>query len=129
MGVGVGPARPPDLQAIAGHGDLIPTLAALAAPGQRYFAGGRDLLAPAPDGGEAFATVQRLYLREGVLFPLDHPLLHRWQGPLRIEPAGLAPDPALHARARAATARLALRDWYIRREVIAARAAGMRATR
>ncbi len=123
------PARPPDLQAIAGHGDLIPTLAALAAPGQRYFAGGRDLLAPAPDGGEAFATVQRLYLREGVLFPLDHPLLHRWQGPHRIEPAGLAPDPALLARARAATARLALRDWYIRREVIAARAAGMRATR
>lgn len=123
------PAVAPDLQAIAGHGDLIPTLAALAAPGQRYFASGRDLLASAPEGGEAFATVQRLYLHQGVLFPLDHPLLHRWQGPHRIEPAGLAPDPALLARARAATARLALRDWYIRREVIAARAAGMRAAR
>ena len=119
----------PDLQAIAGHGDLIPTLAALAAPGQRYFASGRDLLAPAEDGGEAFATVQRLDLRQGVLFPLDHPLVHRWQGPHRIDPAGIAPDAALLVRARAATAQLGLRDWYIRREVIAARAAGKHAAR
>jgi hypothetical protein len=76
-----------------------------------------------------FATVQRLYLRQGVLFPLDHPLVHRWQGPHRIDPAGIAPDAALLVRARAATAQLGLRDWYIRREVIAARAAGKHAAR
>lgn len=115
------PATSPDLAAIAGHGDLVPTLAALAAPGQRYFASGRDLLAPAADGGAAFAQGQRLYLREGVLFPLQQPLLHRWLDDRHVATVGQAPAPEVAARARRYVALLGLRDWYIRRVVIAAR--------
>lgn len=116
--------RVPDLDAIAGHADLVPTLVHLALPGRRYFASGRDLLAPAPEGGAAFSHGERLYLRDGVLFPLERASLHRWRDARRIVTRGEPLPPALQARVRRQLAMRGLRDWYIRRVVIAARQRG-----
>jgi hypothetical protein len=116
------PARV-DTARFAGHADLIPTLVDLALPGERYFDTGRDLFAPAPDEGSGLACFDRLYLPQGAVFGLAAPQLHRWITPYtRLAPAGEVPPPQVAAQVRRVAAGVALRDWYIRREVLAARA-------
>lgn len=115
------PAVPVDSQAFCGHADLVPTLVSLALPGQRYFATGRNLLEPVADGGQALALYQRLYTREAVLFPLQKPEAHAWRDSRHIAVKGEPPSPKLLGRARQVAAEIALRDWYLRSVVIAAR--------
>ncbi len=113
--------RAPDPTAYCGHADLVPTLATLAVPGQRYFATGRDLLAPAPDGGQALAQFDRLYTRQAVMFPLAAPLAYPWRDGGELARAGRPPAAEERDRARRAAAWTALRDWHLRRAVLAAR--------
>ena len=108
----------PDTTAFAGHADLVPTLVELALPGQRYFATGRNLWQPAPDGGQALAQFDRMYTRAGLLLPLDKPQLHRWRDPRHLQVEGVAPDAGSAAQARQAAAWVALRDWHIRQQVL-----------
>lgn len=116
------PPGRPDTSAFASHADLMPTLVSLAAPGQRYFATGRDLWRGAPDGGQALSQFDRLYTREAVLFPLRDPRAHAWEGPARIAADGRPPTASQRERARRIAAWTALRDWHLRETVIRARA-------
>lgn len=111
----------PDTSAFAGHGDLLPTLVELALPGQRYFATGRNLWQPAPNGGEALAQFDRMYTPAGLLLPLEAPRLHRWVDSRHVQMQGEAPDAISAARARQAAAWVALRDWHIRQQVARSR--------
>ncbi len=108
----------PDVSAFAGHGDLIPTLVSLALPGERYFATGRNLWERPTDGGHALAQFERLYTRAGVLSPLTSPKLHAWRDPRHIAVYGQAPDAASAALVKRTAAGVALRDWYIREQVL-----------
>ncbi|MCD9087941.1 LTA synthase family protein [Stenotrophomonas sp. SY1] len=111
----------PDTRAFAGHADLIPTLVSLAVPGQRYFATGRNLWQAPGDGGQALAQFDRMYTAEGMLMPLHAPLLHAWHSPRQVRPEGTVPDAAATVSARRAAAGVALRDWYIRDQVLRVR--------
>ncbi|MNV07142.1 Lipoteichoic acid synthase 1 [compost metagenome] len=115
------PGEGPDVHAFAGHGDLIPTLVSLALPGERYFATGRNLWERPADGGQALAQFERLYTREGVLFPLVAPKLHAWRDPRHLAVEGQVPDAASAARVQHTAAGVALRDWYIREQVLTLR--------
>lgn len=108
----------PDTGAFAGHADLMPTLVALALPGQRYFATGRNLWQPAADGGQALAQFERLYTPAGMTLPLDTPKLHRWQDARSLQTQGESPDAATAATTRRTAAWVALRDWHIRQQVL-----------
>ncbi|WP_132862534.1 LTA synthase family protein [Stenotrophomonas sp. ATCM1_4] len=108
----------PDTRAFAGHADLIPTVVSLALPGQSYFATGRNLWGAAGDGGDALAQFDRLYTPQGVLWPLATPQLHAWKDARHLAVEGVAPDAASAARARRVAAGVALRDWYIRDQVL-----------
>lgn len=112
------PGAGPDTRAFAGHADLVPTLVSLALPGQSYFATGRNLWQPAPEGGSALAQFDRVYTPAGVLWPLDKPQLHAWRDARHLKVAGTLPDAASRARVRRAAAGVALRDWYIRDQVM-----------
>ncbi len=113
------PAGPgPDPRAFAGHADLIPTLVTLALPGQPYFATGRNLWEAPEDGGEALAQFDRLYTANGVLWPLHAPWLHSWKDARHLSAEGVEPGATLSARSRRAAAGVALRDWYIRDQVL-----------
>lgn len=107
-----------DTRAFAGHADLIPTLVSLALPGQSYFATGRNLWQAGVGGGEALAQFDRLYTAEGVLWPLHAPRLHAWKDARHLAVEGVVPDAATAARARRVAAGVALRDWYIRDQVL-----------
>jgi len=115
------PGPGPDVHAFAGHGDLVPTLVSLALPGERYFATGRNLWQAPADGGQALSQFKHLYLREGMLTPLEAPQLHGWQDARRVQAQGHVPDAAALAQARRIAANVALRDWYIRGQVLAQR--------
>jgi len=116
------PAGPgPDTRAFASHADLIPTLVALALPGERYFATGRNLWEKPANGGEALAESERLYTTAGLMMPLAAPLLHGWRDPRHVQVQGQAPDAAMAAQARRVAAGVALRDWHIREQVLAGR--------
>lgn len=112
------PGAGPDTRAFAGHADLVPTLVSLALPGQSYFATGRNLWQPAPEGGSALAQFDRVYMPAGVLWPLDKPQLHAWRDARHLKVDGTLPDAASRARVRRAAAGVALRDWYIRDQVM-----------
>jgi len=113
----------PDTAALAGHADLVPTLVSLALPGERYFATGRNLWHGAGDGGVALAQYQRLYTREGMLLPLDAPLLHAWEDATRAEVRALGQPASLATRqqVRRVTGWMALRDWHLREQVVSRR--------
>src|SRR5690606_16961049 len=115
------PGPGPDVHAFAGHGDLVPTLVSLALPGERYFATGRNLWQAPADGGQALSQFKHLYLPEGMLTPLEAPQLHGWQDARRVQAQGHVPDAAALAQARRIAANVALRDWYIRGQVLAQR--------
>ncbi|MGH8053271.1 MAG: LTA synthase family protein [Stenotrophomonas sp.] len=112
------PGDGPDVRAFAGHGDLMPTLVSLALPGERYFATGRNLWERSSDGSQALAQFERLYTAEGMLSPLVAPKLHVWRDPRHIAVEGQAPDAASAAQVQRVAAGVALRDWYIREQVL-----------
>lgn len=111
-----------DTGRFAGHADLVPTLVDLVLPGEPYFNTGRNLFAPMSDQGSGLACFDRLYLPQGVVFDLAKPKFHRWTTPYkRLAASGEVPPLDVAAQVRRAAAGVALRDWYLRREVIAAR--------
>ena len=115
-----------DTQRFAGHADIMPTLATLALPGERYVNLGRDLLAPAGPDNYALARFHWLYRPEGVVKAPERPAFHAWADPAkrRIAANGHSPSASDAAAARRVAARVALQDWLIRRSAIDSGAGG-----
>ncbi|MEO7066920.1 MAG: LTA synthase family protein [Rhodanobacter sp.] len=108
-----------DTARFAGHEDMIPTLVSLALPGARYFNTGVNLFGPDSADDHGLAMFQRTYLPQGVAFGLDHPQWHPWTTRYtRISIKGGPPPAAVAPVLRKVAAGVALRDWYIRTQVL-----------
>ncbi|WEN16862.1 LTA synthase family protein [Rhodanobacter sp. AS-Z3] len=111
-----------DTARFAGHEDMLPTLVNLAIPGGRYFNTGVNLFGPPTADDHGLAMFQRVYLPQGVAFGLGHPQWHPWTVPYTRIAAQGEPVPAAEAPVlRKVAAGVALRDWYIRTQVLDAR--------
>lgn len=111
-----------DLARFSGHEDMVPTLVNLAIPGARYFNTGVNLFGPASVDDHGLAMFQRVYLPQGVAFGLHGPQWHPWTVPdTRIDARGQPVPAAVTPVLRRIAAGVALRDWYIRTQVLDAR--------
>lgn len=111
-----------DLARFSGHKDLMPTLIQLAIPGGQYFNTGSSLFLPQSSFDYGLSLFDRVYLPEGVTFAVGAPQFHAWKYPYRELVAATSQTPPEVARkVRQVAASVALRDWYIRSQVIANR--------
>lgn len=116
------PTTPVDHDRLAGHKDLFPTLISLALPGTRYFDTGVNLFAPAQGPDYGLSQFNRLYVKDGMmdLGPAHDPVrLYPWTQPNARLSATPQPAPADDAAlARQVMAKVALRAWFIREQVV-----------
>jgi len=99
--------------------DLLPTLARLAIPGQRVFASGQDLLAPA-ERPRSLSHYEMVLSREGAVLGLDRPVMLERAADGTLSPCQAGPCRASLERLwREEQAYVALLDWNIRRQALA----------
>lgn len=116
------PATPIDHDRFAGHKDLVPTLVSLALPGSSYFNTGVNLFGPSSDDDYGLSQYYRVYRKDGLFRGLKDPQRRAWTEPnARVEGATEPPTPEQAQAIRSIAANVALRDWFIRSQVIAHR--------
>jgi phosphoglycerol transferase MdoB-like AlkP superfamily enzyme len=117
------PAAPINPDRLAGHKDIFPTLMGLALPGGRYFDTGVNLFIPAQSPDYGLSQFSRFYTQNGLLDGVlaHEPVqVHPWTRPnARVTNQAQSASPEDTVLVHQVMAKVALRDWFIRSQVLA----------